>query len=137
MATISAAMTWLLTKEFYVHEDHLLHVVASVTYSSLPPSSYLVSWRTQRPTASSLCLSLCLARSPSFFPARFTSSRKRMKELMEISCDLDLRLRLSSSGSDVCPTDSGTVGSNGYSSLDVVKETSWITYLSCGMLYAG
>ncbi|XP_065049871.1 uncharacterized protein LOC135679814 isoform X2 [Musa acuminata AAA Group] len=36
-----------------------------------------------------------------------------MKELMEISCDLDLRLRLSSSGSDVCPTDSGTVGSNG------------------------
>ncbi|CAL9060395.1 unnamed protein product [Musa banksii] len=32
---------------------------------------------------------------------------------MEISCDLDLRLRLSSSGSDVCPTDSGTVGSNG------------------------
>ncbi|CAL9104007.1 unnamed protein product [Musa textilis] len=32
---------------------------------------------------------------------------------MEISCDLDLRLRLSGSGSDVCPTDSGTVGTKG------------------------
>ncbi|RWV89623.1 hypothetical protein GW17_00048218 [Ensete ventricosum] len=59
------------------------------------------------------------------------------KEMMDISCDLDLRLRLSSRGSDVCPTDSGPVGSNGYSSLVVVKETSRIAYLSCGMLYPG
>ncbi|RZS15802.1 hypothetical protein BHM03_00047692 [Ensete ventricosum] len=115
MATFSAAMAWrLLTKEFYVHEEHLLHVVVFVTYSSLPPSSYLVSCRTQ-----------------------ILEEEEEGKEMMDISCDLDLRLRLSSRGSDVCPTDSGPVGSNGYSSLVVVKETSRIAYLSCGMLYPG
>ncbi|RRT50275.1 hypothetical protein B296_00030681 [Ensete ventricosum] len=139
MATFSAAMAWrLLTKEFYVHEEHLLHVVVFVTYSSLPPSSYLVSCRTQSPTASSLSLSRSLVhQASSKLALPVLEEEEEGKEMMDISCDLDLRLRLSSRGSDVSPTDSGPVGSNGYSSLVVVEETSRIAYLCCGMLYPG
>lgn len=77
-AAISAAMAWLLTTDFYVHEDHLLHVVASITYSSLPPSSYLVSWRTQRPTASFLSLSRSLTELLPSSLYQFSKKKERV-----------------------------------------------------------
>ncbi|KAJ8470158.1 hypothetical protein OPV22_024501 [Ensete ventricosum] len=86
MATFSAAMAWrLLTKEFY----------NTKSYCILSLSRSLV-----HQASSQLALPVL-------------EEEEEGKEMMDISCDLDLRLRLSSRGSDVSPTDSGPVGSNG------------------------